>query len=381
MTRPMILPGATLGLLGGGQLGRLFVLAARAMGYRVTVLDPAVDSPAAQMADRHLAADYDDEQALEQLARECAAVTTEFENVPAASLEYLAARVPVRPGAKAVAIAQDRAREKSFMRDNGFATARFAVVDKTEAIDAALREVGVPALLKTTRLGYDGKGQIRVEDPASAHDAFAALGGVACVLEERVALEREVSVVLGRGGDGEVRCFAVTENRHRDGILDVSLAPASVSEDIRKKAIVIATAIAAKLGYSGVLAVEFFVCTDGRLLVNEIAPRPHNSGHWTLDAAASSQFEQQVRALCGLPLGDARTHGAAAMVNLLGDLWQGDQPPPWERILRHPGAKLHLYGKPEARPGRKMGHVTCLGETPELALNLALRIKSELSIP
>ena len=381
MNRPMILPGAALGLLGGGQLGRLFVLAARAMGYRVTVLDPAVDSPAAQVADRHLAADYDDEQALEQLARECAAVTTEFENVPAASLEYLAARVPVRPGAKAVAIAQDRAREKSFMRDNGFATARFAVVDKADAIDAALREVGVPALLKTTRLGYDGKGQIRVEDPASARDAFTALGDVACVLEERVALEREVSVVLGRAGDGEVRCFAVTENRHRDGILDVSLAPAGVSEDIRKRAIVIATAIAAKLGYSGVLAVEFFVCTDGRLLVNEIAPRPHNSGHWTLDAAASSQFEQQVRALCGLPLGDARTHGAAAMVNLLGDLWRGDQPPPWERILRHPGAKLHLYGKPEARPGRKMGHVSCLGETPELALNLALRIKSELGIP
>ena len=381
MSPPVILPGATLGLLGGGQLGRMFVLAARAMGYRVTVLDPSADSPAAQVADRHLAADYDDERALGQLARECAAVTTEFENVPAASLDFLAARVSVRPGAKAVAIAQDRAREKSFLRDNGFATARFALVKEVDAIAVALREVGVPALLKTTRLGYDGKGQVRVDDLDSARQAFTALGEVECVLEERVALERELSVVLGRGANGEVRCYAVTENRHRDGILDISLAPASVSEDVQKKAIVIATAVAAKLGYSGVLAVEFFVCTDGRLLVNEVAPRPHNSGHWTLDAAATSQFEQQVRALCGLPLGDSRAHGAAAMVNLLGDLWQGDQAPAWERILRYPGAKLHLYGKQEARPGRKMGHVTCLGDTPEVALSLALRIKSELGIP
>ena len=379
MSLPMILPGATLGLLGGGQLGRMFVLAARAMGYRVTVLDPSADSPAAQVADRHLAADYDDERALEQLAQECAAVTTEFENVPAASLDFLAARVPVRPGAKAVAIAQDRAREKSFLRDNGFATARFALVEGEDAIAEALRQVGTPALLKTTR--YDGKGQVRVEDLDSARQAFTALGEVPCVLEERVMLEREISVVLGRGADGEVRCYPVTENRHRDGILDVSVAPACVSEDVQKKAIVIATAVAAKLGYSGVLAVEFFACADGRLLVNEVAPRPHNSGHWTLDAAATSQFEQQVRTLCGLPLGDSRTHGAAAMVNLLGDLWQGDQAPAWERILRYPGAKLHLYGKQEARPGRKMGHVTCLGDTPEVALSLALRIKSELGIP
>jgi 5-(carboxyamino)imidazole ribonucleotide synthase len=377
----MIQPGATLGLLGGGQLGRMFVLAARALGYRVTVLDPDVDSPAAQVADRHLAAAYDDESALEQLARECAAVTTEFENVPATSLEFLAARVPVRPGARAVAIAQDRALEKSFLRDNGFATARFAVIDDADALASALSEVGSPALLKTTQLGYDGKGQARVDDLDSARMAFAALGGVRCVLEERVGLEREVSVVLGRGADGEVRCYPVTENRHRDGILDISLAPARVDEDVRMQAVAIATAIAAKLDYCGVLAVEFFVCTDGRLLVNEFAPRPHNSGHWTLDAAVTSQFEQQVRALCGRPLGDTRTLGAAAMVNILGDLWRGSEAPDWARVQRWPGAKLHLYGKREARPGRKMGHVTCLGDTPELALNDALQLKVEMGIP
>ena len=377
----MIQPGATLGLLGGGQLGRMFVLAARALGYRVTVLDPDVDSPAAQVADRHLAAAYDDESALDQLARECAAVTTEFENVPATSLEFLATRVPVRPGARAVAIAQDRALEKSFLRDNGFATARFAVIDDVDALASALSEVRSPALLKTTLLGYDGKGQARVDDLDSARMAFAALGGVRCVLEERVGLEREVSVVLGRGADGEVRCYPVTENRHRDGILDISLAPARVDEDVRMQAVAIATAIAAKLDYCGVLAVEFFVCTDGRLLVNEFAPRPHNSGHWTLDAAVTSQFEQQVRALCGRPLGDTRTLGAAAMVNVLGDLWRGSEAPDWVRVQRRPGAKLHLYGKREARPGRKMGHVTCLGDTPELALNDALQLKVEMGIP
>ena len=377
----MIQPGATLGLLGGGQLGRMFVLAARALGYRVTVLDLDADSPAAQVADHHLAAAYDDESALEQLARECAAVTTEFENVPAASLEFLAARVPVRPGANAVAIAQDRALEKRFLLDNGLATARFAIVDGAAAIASAVREVGAPALLKTTRLGYDGKGQARVDDLDAAQKSFVELGSVPCVLEERVALEREISVVLARGADGEVRCYPVTENRHRDGILDVSLAPARVGEDLAMSAIAIATTIAAKLDYCGVLAVEFFICTDGRLLVNEFAPRPHNSGHWTLDAAATSQFEQQVRALCGRPLGDSRTHAAAAMVNLLGDIWDGAHSPAWEGVQRRPGARLHLYGKREARPGRKMGHVTCIGDTAELVLNDAVHIKRELGIP
>ncbi len=378
MSRRMILPGATLGILGGGQLARMFAVAARTMGYRVIVLDPDPESPAARLADGYLAASYDDQQALAQLARECAAVTVEFENVPAASLEFLAGFVPARPSAAAVAIAQDRTREKTFLRDNSFETARFEVIDDVGKLGPALHRIGTPALLKANRLGYDGKGQVRVEDLASAQRGFAELGGTTCVLEERVRLETEISVVLGRGVDGEIRCYPVAENRHRDGILDLSLVPARIEGEIGRRAVAIAADIAVKLDYCGVLAVEFFVCGDGRLLVNEFAPRPHNSGHWTLDAAATSQFEQQVRALCGLPLGDARLLSPAAMVNLLGDLWRNGEAPAWDRMLRHPEVKLHLYGKGQARPGRKMGHCTCLGETQEAALNLALEIKEEL---
>ncbi len=374
----MILPGATLGILGGGQLGRMFAVAARTMGYRVMVFDPDPASPAAQVADACLTGSYDDPQALARMARECAAVTTEFENVPAASLKFLAGLVPVRPSAAAVAIAQDRTREKAFLRDHGFATARFEVISDAAGLAPALRRIGAPALLKASRLGYDGKGQVRVEDLASAQRGFAELGGTTCVLEERVRLETEISVVLGRGVDGEIRCYPVAENRHRDGILDLSLVPARIEGEIGRRAVAIAADIAVKLDYCGVLAVEFFVCGDGRLLVNEFAPRPHNSGHWTLDAAATSQFEQQVRALCGLPLGDTRLLSPAAMVNLLGDLWRDGEAPAWDRMLRHPEVKLHLYGKRQARPGRKMGHFTCLGETQEAALNLALEIKEEL---
>ena len=378
MSGRMILPGATLGVLGGGQLGRMFVVAARTMGYRVIVLDPDPESPAVTLADGYLAASYDDPQALAQLARECAAVTVEFENIAAASLEYLAGFVPVRPSASAVAIAQDRAREKTFLRDHGFATARFEVVSDADELAPALRRIGTRALLKTTRLGYDGKGQARVEDLASARRGFAQMGGATCVLEELVPLETEISVVLARGTEGEILCYPVTENRHRDGILDLSLVPARIESETGRRAVAVAADIAVKLDYCGVLAVEFFVCRDGRLLVNEFAPRPHNSGHWTLDAAATSQFEQQVRALCGLPLGDTRLLSPAAMVNLLGDLWRDGKAPAWDRILRHPAVKLHLYGKTQARPGRKMGHYTCLGETPEAALNLASEIQEDL---
>ena len=378
MSGRMILPGATLGVLGGGQLGRMFVVAARTMGYRVIVLDPDPESPAVTLADGFLAAPYDDPQALAQLARECAAVTVEFENIAAASLEYLAGFVPVRPSASAVAIAQDRAREKTFLRDHGFATARFEVVSDADELAPALRRIGTRALLKTTRLGYDGKSQARVEDLASARRGFAQMGGATCVLEELVPLETEISVVLARGTEGEILCYPVTENRHRDGILDLSLVPARIESETGRRAVAVAADIAVKLDYCGVLAVEFFVCRDGRLLVNEFAPRPHNSGHWTLDAAATSQFEQQVRALCGLPLGDTRLLSPAAMVNLLGDLWRDGKAPAWDRILRHPAVKLHLYGKTQARPGRKMGHYTCLGETPEAALNLASEIQEDL---
>ena len=379
MSRRMILPGATLGILGGGQLARMFAVAVRTMGYRVTVLDPDPESPAAQVADGYLAASYDDQQALAQLARECAAVTVEFENVPAASLEFLAGFVPARPSAAAVAIAQDRTREKTFLRDNGFETARFEAIDDVGKLGPALHRIGAPALLKANRLGYDGKGQARVEDLASARRGFADMGGATCVLEEWVALETEISVVLGRGTDGEIRCYPVVENRHRDGILDLSLVPARIEGEIGRRAVAVAADITVKLDYCGVLAVEFFVCGDGRLLVNEIAPRPHNSGHYTLDACETSQFEQQLRALCGLPLGVARLHTPAVMVNLLGELWRDGHAPPWEAVLRHPRAKLHLYGKREARPGRKMGHVTCLGATVEEALALALTIRQELT--
>lgn len=378
MSRRTILPGATLGVMGGGQLGRMFVLAARTMGYRVMVLDPDPESPAVTLADVFLAAPHDDPQALAQLARECAAVTVEFENVPIASLEYLAGYVPVRPAAAAVAIAQDRIREKTFLRDHGFATARFEVVTDAGELEPGLRRIGTPALLKTSRLGYDGKGQARVNNLVSAQRGFAELGGATCVLEELVPLETEVSVVLARGTDGEIRSYPVTENRHRDGILDLSLVPARIDSAIGRHALAVAAEIAAKLDYCGVLAVEFFVCTDGRLLVNEFAPRPHNSGHWTLDASATSQFEQQVRALCGLPLGDTRLLSPAAMVNLLGDLWHDREAPAWDRILRHAGAKLHLYGKRQARPGRKMGHCNCLAATPERVLDLASEIQQDL---
>lgn len=375
----MILPGATLGLLGGGQLGAMFTLAARRMGYRVLCLDPDPHAPAAGLADDSIASAYDDAQALAQLARECAAVTTEFENVPAASLEFLARCVPVRPSALALAVAQDRAREKTFLSNIGLPTARFEIVDHPAGLPAALQRVGLPAILKTSRLGYDGKGQRKVDSLEAARRALGEMGDVTCVVEELVALEREVSVVLARGADGELREYAVTENRHRDGILDLSLAPARIDAAMARKTIFMAIRLAERLDYCGVLAVEFFIAQDRRLLVNEFAPRPHNSGHWTLDAAATSQFEQQVRTLCGLPLGDAGLLCPAAMGNLLGDLWHEGAPPAWERLLAMPRAKLHLYGKKNPRPGRKMGHFTCLAESPEAALDEAQEIRNMLN--
>jgi 5-(carboxyamino)imidazole ribonucleotide synthase len=372
----MILPGATLGLLGGGQLGRMFTIRAREMGYRVTVLDPDPLSPAGQVADRHLRAAYADPAALAELARTCAAVTTEFENVPAGTLAALAARVTVRPPVHAVAIAQDRIAEKSFLRDRGFPTAPFRAVTGAEELHDALAAVGTPALLKTSRLGYDGKGQASIGCIADLEHAFARFGGVPCVLERRLELEAELSVVLARGADGDVRPFPVSENRHRDGILETTVVPATVPARLAADALALATRVAAALEYVGVLAVEMFVA-GGALSVNELAPRPHNSGHWTLDACATDQFEQQLRALCGLPLGEAELLSPVTMVNLLGDLWAGGEPR-WEEVFRRPGVKLHLYGKQEARPGRKMGHLNVLARTPEQALRLALEARDAL---
>ena len=370
-----ILPPAWLGVLGGGQLGRFFVVAARHMGYRVAVLDPHPDSPAGALADRHRAASYDDRSALQELATLCAAVTTEFENVPADSLAFLAQHVRVAPSAHCVATAQDRIREKAAVRALGLPVGPYAAV-KSET-DLAHAEL-YPGVLKTARFGYDGKGQARVASPAEALAAWQALHRVPCVLERRLELEREVSAIVARGADGETRAFAVAENRHRNGILDVSIVPARVAPALAEEARSLAARLAAGLSYEGVLGVEFFV-VDGRLLVNEIAPRPHNSGHYTLDACAVSQYVQQVRALCGLPLGDARLLSPATMVNLLGDLWQGAEPD-WRCLLEEPRAKLYLYGKPSARPGRKMGHYTVLDADAGRALDIALALRARLGI-
>lgn len=372
----MIFPDAMLGMLGGGQLGRMFTLAAHSMGYRVTVLDPDPLSPAGAIADVHLKAAYQDIEALQQLADSCAAVTTEFENVPAESLRWLASHCAVRPAGDAVAIAQDRIREKAFVRSCGIEVAPYAVIEKDTELDVADAAL-FPGILKRARFGYDGKGQARVANVAEAKKAFADMGAESCVLEQRIALKCEISAVVARGADGLGRGFPIAENRHRNGILDVSIVPARVTPELAQRAEQWALKIAEKLDYCGVLAVEFFVTADGQLLVNEMAPRPHNSGHYTLDACATSQFEQQVRTLCGLPLGDTRLLAPVVMVNLLGEAWQRGQPQ-WERVFLAPEAKLHLYGKHEARAGRKMGHYTMLGASADAALQKALVVRSAL---
>ncbi len=373
----MILPGATVGVLGGGQLGRMFALQARTMGYRVVVLDPDSKSPAAAVADQHIRTGYEDPKGLDHLAKLCAAVTTEFENVPAGALERLANSCIVRPSGQAVAIAQDRISEKTFFQSHGLATAKFRPVRDLKELEAAVIHVGLPGLLKTSRLGYDGKGQILVTEAAAAREAFARLGSVPCVLEERVELECELSVIVARGADGAQAVFPLAENRHRDGILDTSVVPARVSEKLAKQASALVTEVAAALEYVGVLGVELFVTKAGELLVNEMAPRPHNTGHYTLDACSVDQFELQLRTLCGLPLVQPWLLSPVTMINLLGDLWNGGEPR-WEEALRRPGVRLHLYGKAEARPGRKMGHLNCLAATADQALTLALESRKAL---
>lgn len=377
MSKHAILPPAMLGMLGGGQLGRFFVIAAHEMGYQVTVLDPDKNSPAGKIADVHLCAAYDDQAALKQLAEACAAVTTEFENVPAATLEQLAQHCIVRPSAAAVAIAQHRVTEKTFFRDAGLPVGEFVVINTEDDLptdDASI----YPAVLKVARFGYDGKGQARVKSREEAQQAFAQFKHEACVLEQMLELDYEVSVVLARDAQGKVAAFPLAENSHLNGILDVTIAPARTTEVIKAKAQALAIKIAEKLDYVGVLGVEFFV-SGGKLLVNEMAPRPHNSGHYTIDACVTNQFEQQVRALTGLPLGDSHLHSHAVMVNILGDVWK-DVEPAWDKSLAHPNLKLHLYGKHGARPGRKMGHFTVLGRDTESTLNQARIARAELGI-
>jgi 5-(carboxyamino)imidazole ribonucleotide synthase len=378
-------PGAWLGLLGGGQLGRMFCMAAQSLGYKVAVLDPDGESPAGSVADRHIVADYLDPHGLATMRELCRGATTEFENVPAAALEFLARDLRVTPGAASVAIAQDRISEKTFIAGHGFPVAPFTILREpadVSRVDADL----LPGIVKSARFGYDGKGQTRVRTRDDVANAFAAMDGNACVLERMIDLAGELSVIVARDDDGSVATWPVAENHHRDGILDVSIVPARVEAEVAREAAAMATALAGALDYRGVLCVELFIARGNGLLVNEIAPRPHNSGHYTIDACVTSQFEQQARVLAALPMGDTRQHTPAVMLNLLGDIWftgPGTSPrePDWTRVLAHPQAKLHLYGKREPRRGRKMGHVTCLGATLDEALATAQAVKRELGIP
>ena len=365
-------------MLGGGQLARFFVIAAHEMGFKVVVLDPDKNSPAGLLADRHLCAAYDDAAALDEMARTCVAVTTEFENVPASTLETLAKSVPVHPAASAVAVCQHRVSEKNFLRDNGFPHAPYAEINAETDIPAA--ESGLyPGILKVARFGYDGKGQARVKTPEDVRAAFRSFKGEQCVLEQMLSLDYEVSVVLARDAQGNVAAFPTAENQHRNGILDVTIAPTRGSAGVRDQAQTLARGVAEKLGYVGTLGVEFFVC-GGQLYVNEMAPRPHNSGHYTIDACVTDQFEQQVRALCGLPLGSPEQHSAAVMVNLLGDVWPNGNEPDWDVLFAQPDLKLHLYGKHEARPGRKMGHFTVIGNDSSDVLKSAMQARAEIGI-
>ena len=363
-----IAPGATLGVLGGGQLGRMFVHAAQAMGYRTAVLDPDPESPAGRVAHEHVRADYTDPVALDRLAVRCAAITTEFENVPAAVLARLAERRPVAPSAAAVSVCQDRALEKATFAQSGVACAPYAAIDG--ARDVALADAALwPGILKTARLGYDGKGQQAVDSRAALGAAFAALGGVACVLEKRVPLAAEISVIVARDAAGALVHLPVQDNVHVGGILAVTRVPARalVTPALQAEAIALAERLATALDYVGVLCVEFFVLEDGSLVANEMAPRPHNSGHYSLDACDVSQFELQVRTMTASPLIAPRLHSPCVMLNLLGDLWQGGRAPDWRAVLAVPGAHLHLYGKDEARPGRKMGHLTVTAASAQAA--------------
>lgn len=365
-----ILPGATLGMLGGGQLGRMFTTAAQTMGYKVVVLDPDPQSPAGIIADQHICAAYDDEKALSDMAELCAAITTEFENIPADTLAFLEQKTTVHPSSKALAATQNRNVEKQFIASQGIATAPFLAIQSREDIAKAEGTIAFPAILKVATFGYDGKGQVPCSSIDEVYQAFASLDEKECVLEQRINLEREVSVVLARSETGSVTNFPVAENVHVNGILHTTTVPSAVSAELSQKAIQMANQLAKGLGYVGTMAVEFFVSIEGDIIANEIAPRPHNSGHYTLDACHTSQFEQQVRMLCGLPSGNCELQTPVVMVNILGDVW-GNSEPHWDNLLAEPDIKLHLYGKQAARPGRKMGHFNVLATNTDSAMQQA----------
>jgi 5-(carboxyamino)imidazole ribonucleotide synthase len=382
-------PGAVLGVMGGGQLGRMFVQAAHQLGYATVVLDPDAASPAGVVAHHHIDTAYLNERGLAELIDRCAAITTEFENVPAAALALLGGQRPVAPAAEAVAVCQDRAAEKAHFQRAGVACAPHALIE-TEAQLAAVPAALVPGILKTARLGYDGKGQVRVGSLEELADAWVRLGRQPCVLEQRLALRCELSVIVARAASGEMVELPVQQNLHRDGILAVTCVPApDVAEALQREAVRSARALAASLGYVGVLCVEFFVVddgsADGALVANEMAPRPHNSGHYSIDACDVCQFELQVRTLAGAPLVAPRQHSAAVMLNLLGDLWFAadgqERHPPWAEVLALPGVHLHLYGKTEPRRGRKMGHLTVTAADAATARATALRAAEALGLP
>ena len=374
-----ILPGSTVGVLGSGQLGRMFAIAARRMGYRVHTFSPDSDTPTGQVSDKEYEHAYDDLDAVREFARGVEVVTFEFENVPAEAVEAAAQLAPVRPSGNVLYTTQHRLREKTFLSSRGFPVAPFRHVRSLEDLNAALGETGLPAVLKTAGFGYDGKGQTRIDSLEDVPRAFEALRGQEGVVEAFVDFEREVSVVAARGAGGEFAHYGVVENTHSRHILDLSVAPARVDEGVAREAVEIARAVLEELEVVGVTCVEFFLTGSGRLLVNELAPRPHNSGHFTFDACLTSQFEQQLRAVCNLPLGSTELLRPAAMANLLGDLWHAGEPD-WRAAAAFPNVKLHLYGKLEARPGRKMGHLTALAQTSEEAARSALAAREALTL-
>jgi 5-(carboxyamino)imidazole ribonucleotide synthase len=379
LTAP-ILPGSTIGVLGSGQLGRMFAIAARRMGYRVHTFSPETDTPTGQVADVEVQASYEELDAVREFTRQVHVVTFEFENIPVTTVNAVAERVSVRPSGAVLHTTQHRLREKNFLSRGGFPVTPFRPVRSMDDLRAAVRDLGLPAVLKTAGFGYDGKGQSKITSLSGGEAALRALDGQEAILEAFVDFEREVSVIAARGLDGSFAHYGVIENAHRHHILDVSIAPATVSPKIAQEAVEIARSILEALDVVGLLCVEFFLTRDGKLLVNELAPRPHNSGHLTFDACVTSQFEQQLRAVCGLPLGSTAQYRPAAMANLLGDLWRNGEPD-WPAVCAFPEVKLHLYGKLTPRPGRKMGHLTALAASAGAASRLVRDARAALQSP
>jgi 5-(carboxyamino)imidazole ribonucleotide synthase len=370
-------PGGTIGVLGSGQLGRMMALAARRMGYRVHTLSPGADTPTGQVADLEITADYEDLDAIRAFVGGVDVVTFEFENVSAEAADLAAELAPVRPSGSALHVTQQRAREKAFLADRGFPVPPFARVQSLDELAVALGTVGLPAIVKTAAFGYDGKGQHRLTAIEQAEPVWGLVGHQEAIVERVVDFACEISVVAARGLDGAMVDYGAIENQHVGHILDVSISPARIPKAVAAEASALARRVMEELGYVGVLCVEFFVTRDHQLLVNEIAPRPHNSGHLTIEACATSQFEQQVRAICGLPLGSTAQARPAAMANLLGDVWAEGEPD-WDAALAVPGAALHLYGKGDPRPGRKMGHITVVADTVEHAIERVLAARAVL---